>query len=145
MDADLYVSRPKVKPPKDPDSYDMFATAPPNTRTPDHETSEEAASRINAHTPSLRDAVYKLIQSRGPMTAIEAEEMPCWAHLAPSTIRKRCSELFKMRFLIGLGAVDVQTRDGRTTRSTLLRAATAGERQALLARDDQRADARADR
>jgi hypothetical protein len=145
MDADLFPAKPKVKPPKDDATFDMFGPPPPNTRRPDHETSEEAASRINLMTGDLRMAIYRLIEEKGPMTAIEAEEMPCWSHLAPSTVRKRCSELFKMRYLISLGRVEVTTRDGRTTSSNLLRVATTEERRKLLEQDDARADSRRER
>lgn len=68
-----------------PDLFDQ----PPSVHTP---TSQEAAERIAPHTITLRQMVYDLIESDGPICD---EQIANQLELNPSTARPRRRELQK--------------------------------------------------
>jgi hypothetical protein len=70
----------------------LFAM-PPMHRTPDHATSIDAAARVREPAGRIRQAVYEALAS-APMTDLELERLPQFAGCAPSTVRKRRSELY---------------------------------------------------
>jgi len=53
-----------------------------------------AAKRIAKHLNALQSAVLDMLAKVGPMTDRELESLPRFADYAPSTIRKRRSELY---------------------------------------------------
>jgi hypothetical protein len=100
---------------------DLFDTAAgPMTRTPDHEASELAADTVRERRLSLQYVIFEIVRRAGPITAIEVEEYDGFQHLAPSTVRKRCSELVQMGYLREGAVVAVTTKCGRKTKGTSL-------------------------
>ena len=108
------------------DTLDMFDAPkklpPPMTRTDDYETCVVAAKRVSSDADNLRYQVYYLFRKLGPMTAIECEEWEGFQKYAPSTVRKRCSELLHMGWLVEMGKKQITTKAGRRTQGILLAA-----------------------
>lgn len=78
------------------DSLDLFGDPTggiPMTRTPDSETSHIAAAKVRPGVSDLQRALMRHIQMMQPVTAMQLEELPPFRALAPSTVRKRISEL----------------------------------------------------
>lgn len=75
----------------------------PLTRTPDHDTSEKAADKVRSSVTELQRAIFQHIKMMERVTALELEELEAFQHLAPSTVRKRVSELARRGKLIGAG------------------------------------------
>lgn len=73
-------------------------------------TEVDAAHRILPHCSRLHSEVMGAFIANGPMTAGELERLPQFAHLAPSTARKRVSELKASGLLVATG----ERRDGMT-------------------------------
>jgi len=137
MDADWWEQRhggkkrrKKPEPDAAVDTLDLFA--PPMTRTPDTEASEAAAASVKGSVSGLRHLIYEIIRSVGPITALEVEEFDGFEHLAPTTVRKRCSELVALGWLEMGEAVQVVVGEGRTTTAHLLTARTKAQREAWL-------------
>ena len=65
------------------------------TRVNDHDTSIEAAASVEPKRTALQLRVLAILAG-GPMTAGEMECLPALRHLAPSTVRKRISELYQL-------------------------------------------------
>jgi hypothetical protein len=101
-----------------PDLFDCVAG--PMTRTPDHEASVLAAGRVREQRLSLQYVIFEIVRLMGPITAIEVEEYNGFEHLAPSTVRKRCSELVQMGYFREGDVVPVVTKSGRKTKGTAL-------------------------
>lgn len=78
------------------DALDLFTpTERPMHRRGDHATSVEAGERVRTVLSDLQRDVYIAIAAAGAagLTDRELELLPQFAHLAPSTCRKRRSEL----------------------------------------------------
>jgi hypothetical protein len=115
MDAYLY-DKPKAKAaPVDADTLDMFS---PSTGRPalsglaDHATSVAAGEALSdTFLSQLRGRVYRAIQQAGDdgLTDLELEKLPEFNKYAPSTVRKRRSELWQRMYINGNGK-----RDGAT-------------------------------
>jgi hypothetical protein len=69
----------------------------------DPSTSRDAAVRVARHCSELHERVLAAFGRFGPMTDEELEELPEFADLGPSTIRKRRSELYHDGALIAVG------------------------------------------
>jgi hypothetical protein len=67
--------------------------APPTTRRHDPATSFAAAKRVEWTITLMQQAVLQHIKQMGPVTAAELEDLPVFSKCAPSTVRKRVSEL----------------------------------------------------
>jgi hypothetical protein len=72
-------------------------------RIPDHSTSIAAAEKIAPVRSDLQALVLEVFKCHGPMTAGEAEKRPIFDFCAPSTVRKRISELYKAGELVETG------------------------------------------
>lgn len=85
----------------------LFA-AVPMTRRPDHDTSTGAADRVRRTATTLHRQVLEAIAGAGAdgLTDRELETLPAFRHLAPSTARKRRSELFHAGLLEKAGVRD---------------------------------------
>jgi hypothetical protein len=66
-------------------------------------TSREAAASIAPVRTALHQAVLDALTAGGPMTDEQLERLPQFAHLGPSTIRKRRSELFQQGAVVAVG------------------------------------------
>jgi len=83
---------------------DLFAAserqpeATPQLRRMNHRhdppAARKAAKRIAPHLTTLQAAVFDMLKAIGPMTDRELESLDRFASYAPSTIRKRRSELY---------------------------------------------------
>lgn len=106
MEPTLYV------PKRAPEELPLFA-APPLTATADHASSEAAADRIAPHVTQLRAEILAVVQAAGDhgITDKELEQLPQFASLAPSSARKRRSELLKLGLVQPRG---LDRRDGCT-------------------------------
>jgi hypothetical protein len=118
--------------PDDSSSETLDLFAPPMVRTPDTEASEAAADKLKKSVSGLRHVVYEIIKRVGPITALEVEEFDGFEKLAPTTVRKRCSELVALGWLAMGETVQVVVGEGRTTTAHLLTARTVKEREAWL-------------
>lgn len=85
----------------------LFAPVP-MVRARDHRTSRDAADRLRPKLSNLRLDIYTTIRDAGPygLTAKELERLPQYAALAPSTARKRISELLAAGHLTAIGVRD---------------------------------------
>jgi hypothetical protein len=72
-------------------------------RIPDHSTSIAAAEKIAPVRSKLQEWVLAAFNRLGPMTAGECEQLTCFDDCAPSTVRKRISELYKAGELVETG------------------------------------------
>jgi hypothetical protein len=72
-------------------------------------TEREAAAKVLRHCSRLHELVLQAFRDRGSMNDRELERLPQFVDLAPSTARKRRSELFQAGRLIADGK-----RDGLT-------------------------------
>ena len=91
----------------------LFAepVVPPMVRRRDPGTSREAAVKVARNLSALHEQVLAALAVAGDrgLNGRELETLPCFAQCAPSTIRKRASELLHM------GRVaDAGKRDGLT-------------------------------
>ena len=111
---------------------DLFSYQAPDTGTPqgyratDPQTSRDAAARIEPKLSDLQADVLAALKSAGDrgMTDRELERLPWFADRAPSTIRKRRSDLYHWKNADGESAPKVNaktdaagnvvTRDGLT-------------------------------
>ena len=115
-DEDDRKPRRKSKP-VDPNALDIFA---PMHRSSDSAASRMAADRVRPRMNDLRRKVLDVLKKHQPITALEMEELPEFEGFAPTTVRKRCSELVQMGAVEEQGVKMVVLRDGRQTRSTVL-------------------------
>lgn len=75
-------------------SADLFTLADERLiRIPSPSTSVEAAKSILPCRTVLQKQILTILRVQGPMTAGELEQMSCFAHYGPSTVRKRVTEL----------------------------------------------------
>jgi hypothetical protein len=72
-------------------------------RIPDHDTSVAAAVKIALVRSQLQQTILWAFTLDGPMTAGECENLGCFKDCAPSTVRKRISELYKAGELVETG------------------------------------------
>lgn len=90
----------------------------PLTRTPDHATSKQAARKVTQSVSQLQRSVFEHIRLMAPVTALELEELDIFCELAPSTVRKRVSELAGRGKIIGRGEQEYRSkRTGRVSRA----------------------------
>jgi hypothetical protein len=73
---------------------------PGMVRANGHATSEAAASKVAKVRSGLQEQVLAAFRELGPMTDGEVEKLERFAHCAPSTIRKRRSELYQAGVLV---------------------------------------------
>lgn len=68
------------------------------TRARDRQTSKDAAERVRPHLSQLQTAVLNALMAHGAagLTDKELERLPLFQDLAPSTVRKRRSELLQL-------------------------------------------------
>lgn len=71
----------------------LFQVPPDMVRHPDHETSLAAARGLLPHLTELQERVLDAFRTRGPMTDEFCEQLHQFSDCAPSTVRKRRSEL----------------------------------------------------
>ena len=121
------------RPPKRPAAeglplFDAPAPPPPapipareavRPRLSDPDTSRRAAKTMEPRVHNLHAQVLRMIRTHQPITAIELEQFADFAHLAPSTVRKRVSELAQWKYLGACGVREVRTAWGTTTKGTL--------------------------
>ncbi len=81
--------------PKTSDDYPLFPVSSPLVGTTDPSTSGEAARSIAKKLTALQLQVLAAFARLGPQTPKEIERLPEFAELAPSTVRKRCTELHR--------------------------------------------------
>lgn len=77
----------------------------PMVRSTDPETSEQAADRIRACLSQLQMQVFTALLVRGPLTGKQLEQLPQFKDCAPSTIRKRLTELHAGGYAVATGKV----------------------------------------
>jgi len=67
-------------------------------RARDRQTAKDAAGRVLPHLSPLQQAVLQALTAAGAdgLTDRELERLAGFQHLAPSTVRKRRSELFQL-------------------------------------------------
>ena len=88
-------------------SFDVPARA----RNTDPATSHEAAESLNAkHLSDLQALVLAWFRKYGPGTDEQLERHECFAKLAPSTARKRRSDLLEMGLLKDTGKRELNSR-----------------------------------
>lgn len=75
-----------------------------------HRTEVDAAVKIARKVNALHELVMAAFREHGTLTDRELERLPAFAHLGPSTARKRRSELFQLGQLIST----TERRDGLT-------------------------------
>jgi hypothetical protein len=74
---------------------DLFTLADERlVRIPSHSTSVEAAKSILPCRTVLQQQILTALKTHGPMTDGELENLECFSHYGPSTVRKRRSELY---------------------------------------------------
>jgi hypothetical protein len=114
MDAAFYKPRPKVDDDLGPLFAPVIPEAPP-VAVADHQTSREAADKVVAIAGALRQEVLSAVVRAGVegLTDKELEALEQFAErrLAPSTLRKRRSELFRSGFVRPRG---IDRREGCT-------------------------------
>ena len=125
MDPDHY--RPPKRDPRE--GLPLFADPSPAPAIPpreatrprltDPETSRRAAQAIEPRVHRLHRVVLSLVRELQPITAVELEQHHEFERLAPSTVRKRVSELAQWQYLEAVGERQVQTAWGTTSRATL--------------------------
>jgi len=122
MDADNY--RPPKRDPKE--GLPLFEPPAPipaqeavRPRLSDPETSRDAAKAIEPRVHNLHAQVLRVVRAQQPVTAIEIESVDDFRNLAPSTVRKRVSELSQWGYLRACGTREVRTSWGTTTKGTL--------------------------
>lgn len=80
----------------------------------DAPTSHEAAAAIADELTELQTRVLTAFQELGPMSARQLERLPRFQDLAPSTARKRCTELMRLGRLQPCGMDRESGRVGST-------------------------------
>lgn len=93
----------------------LFGEAPPNTRTNDAPTSVAAAKKVEWTITLMQQSVLQHIAQMQPVTAAEIEELPVFSKLAPSTVRKRISELKHLGIITAVDRAVYITKSGRRT------------------------------
>jgi hypothetical protein len=79
---------------------------PPASRTNDLDTAKAAGARFqNKGISELHERVLAAFRINGPMTDEVLERLPVFQSLAPSTARKRRSELYQIGKLVIYGTV----------------------------------------
>lgn len=82
---------------------------PPAVRRRDPSTSHDAADRhprsLGALHQEVMDAFRTAERERRTLTDEELERLPQFAHLAPSTVRKRRSELYQAGWVREAGSI----------------------------------------
>jgi hypothetical protein len=87
------------------DQFDIFSL-PPASRRDDPETSKAAGAIFERRGLSeFHERVLAAFRINGPMTDEVLERLPVFASLAPSTARKRRSELYQLGRLVIHGLV----------------------------------------
>ena len=86
---------------------------PPMVRTPDHETSIEAAESIVHKITKLHAQVLSAFEEHGEMTDAKLEQLPQFSGYGPSTVRKRRSELFLTGKLADTGRRELNERGAK--------------------------------
>jgi hypothetical protein len=66
-------------------------------------TEVQAAESVLRGLSALQQQVLDAFDEFHQLTAEQAESLPCFAHLGPSTVRKRLSELAKQGKLVACG------------------------------------------
>lgn len=94
------------------------ANLPPLWRCADATTSHAAGAAVGSRLSDLQAVVLELLERHGAMTAKEAERLERFAALAPSTVRKRVSELARAGALTRTGAVRDRCAEYRATGPT---------------------------
>ena len=90
----------------------------PLHRTPDMMGSLVASAAIRPKLSDLQTRVLAAICAAAkPITALELEEQYEFLPLAPSTVRKRVSELKALNIIIGVGMLEYTDAMGRTSRA----------------------------
>lgn len=85
---------------------DRQFNTPDMHRKTDHQTSIDASERIaKSCKTELQREIWRILRNAGPMTDGELERMDCFSHYAPSTVRKRRSELYQDGRLAETGEV----------------------------------------
>lgn len=96
----------------------MPASVIPLHRTPDMQGSLFAAEIIRTDLSDLQRRVLAAIRAhQRPITALELEQQYEFQPLAPSTVRKRVSELKALALIVGVGVQSYTDRHGRTSRA----------------------------
>lgn len=96
----------------------MPSSVIPLHRTPDMAGSISAAAIVQPRLSDLQARVLAAICAAGrPITALELEEQYEFVPLAPSTVRKRVSELKALNIIIGVGMLEYTDAMGRTSRA----------------------------
>lgn len=107
-------------------NLDLFDQPPPMVRTPDTATAHIAKDKVEWKAQSMRNFLFKQISILQPVTALELEEQPMFHTLAPSTVRKRVSELKAMGKIVVSGIHSYTTKSGRVTKGEAYRVAVQG-------------------
>ena len=87
---------------------------PPMHRKHDHATSVSAAEAVRPRVSALQALVLLVLDKRGPLTDEQLETSPDLMGFAPSTVRKRRSELYQRGLVVSCGEV-LNSRDRRMT------------------------------
>lgn len=94
------------------DAGGLFAelmAGPPLASRHDRDASKDAAELIVPDLSELQARVMAAFRHHGQMTARQAEELPEFATLGFSTVRKRICELAKLGQLVGCGKQERMT------------------------------------
>lgn len=86
-------------------SAQLALTLPPASRRADHATSAAAGEAVQRRASALHNQILDCFDEFGRLTDEQLEHMPCFAGLAPSTVRKRRSELLALGKLKAVGVV----------------------------------------
>lgn len=89
--------------PREPDMDFDYPLLRPSVRKTDPATSAKAADAIRPALGALQEAVMAAFVQHGAMTGRDAERLPEFDDYAPSTVRKRISELAAYGLLIPCG------------------------------------------
>lgn len=103
-------------------NLDLFEEAvPPMVRTPDTATAHMAKDKVKWGAQSMRNYLLQQIGILQPVTALELEEQPAFETLAPSTVRKRVSELKAQGKIVAVGVHSYTTKSGRVAKGEAYR------------------------
>lgn len=103
-------------------NLDLFEEpVPPMVRTPDTESAHLAEDKVKWGAKSMRAYLLQQIHILQPVTALELEEQPAFEMLAPSTVRKRVSELKAQGKIVAVGVHSFTTRTGRVAKAEAYR------------------------
>ena len=76
---------------------------PPTYRRSDPAPSRLAAEAVGRRASALHNEILDCFDQFHRLTDEQLESLPCFGHLAPSTVRKRRSELFQRGRLVADG------------------------------------------